>query len=239
MEIEDIVSYVANPINQEYFKKLFLTMRKSLLSNLVISNRKAGEYFIHAGDSCKNIYILLNGEVRLLYELPAGINYSFDKIESPAFLGETETFSECPYYRASVICHTTCSYVVLTKLQFLDWMKSSNDALFIMITSITKKMAGQTKKDRTFLFSSGENRLIYLLLDYFEQNRKTNICKINISREKLAESSCLSIKTVGRCIANLKKHKLISQTGRTIYISREQAALLEEQLYNNSIIPSS
>lgn len=213
---------ISSKSNKQFFEDLFKTMPSAIAETCITCNGQKTKYLIRTGDACNMVYVLLKGKVRVCFELPNGINYTIAIFNAPSFLGETETFSGFPCFRASVIFETDCTYIAIPRAQFIKWMKTSSDALFTITTSITRKIAKQATRDRTFLFSSGESRLAYQFTQYYEISSKNDICKLNIQRSQLADEICLSVKTVNRCISKLKENNLICQKGRTITITKAQ-----------------
>jgi CRP/FNR family cyclic AMP-dependent transcriptional regulator len=220
--ISNVLNVVSSKKDQQFFIDLFKTMPSHLMADCRICSAGQGTTLIYAGDPCETVFILVSGTIKITSEFLNGIIYSFAKVYAPSFLGETESFSGFSYYRATVACETDCHYVAMSKNQFIKWMKSSNDALFTITTSITKKIAQQSARDRTFLFSSGESRLAYQFTQNYENNAQNDVCRIKIPRYQLADEICLSIKTVNRCIAKLREKNFFTQEGRVIIINKEQ-----------------
>lgn len=224
--LNNALQSVTGKEHRKFYGELFGTMDRATADRCKLLAYKKGMCIIKTGDPCASVWFLMSGVAGVTYELASGIFYSFAKFEVPSLLGEMEAFSGHPVYRATVVCETDCVFVTLPTESFLRWMKESNTALFTLMTYLTKKIAAQTVRDRSFLFSGGEKRLIFQLIQYYENNQKNGVCVLRVQRYRLADEICASIKTVNRCILKLKEKGMITQKGRTISIAKEQYELL-------------
>ena len=220
--IERALENITSKNVTSYITQLMAHMPDYLMERCSIRSVKPGSYLVQSGDTCRTVYILISGVVKIFYEMKNGIIYSFDKLEPPQLLGETESFSQFPYYRATVVCDTACKFIAIRKSDFLDWMKVDNEALYMLTVNITKKITKQTARDRSFLYYSGINKLAFQLSQYYEESSSNDICILKIPRYQLADETCMSIKTVNRCISKLKENGLITQNSRFISIDKKQ-----------------
>ncbi|NCB94053.1 MAG: Crp/Fnr family transcriptional regulator [Clostridia bacterium] len=229
MDITTLKNYVTKDTEHTYFLQILENMPPEIARGITISTAPADTILAYAGEDFKTVYILLEGIIKLSYELNTEFIYSFASIRPFNILGETESFTNHPTYKASLICHTQCSYIAMPKNQFLTWMHSDINSLYHMTEHIAHKYTHQVRQDRTLLSATGEERFIYLLVKYFYANHIGGTCTISAPKEQLADEICVSIKTISRCIAKMKKDGLISSKGHNIVITRAQAESLEDQ----------
>lgn len=205
------------------------TMPDDILNTLALSFGQPDSVLAYSGDDFRHIYILLDGKMRLSYELNTEFTYTFAIIEGVSILGETETFTQYPVYKSTITCENSCKYLVIPKAVFLSWMKKDNFALLTLTSMIAEKYSTQVKQDRTYLSASSEDRFIYLMVKYFESIAEDGICTITTPKEYLADEICVSNKTISRNIAKLKNEGLLTTKGHNIIISQKQYdKILEE-----------
>lgn len=222
MTKDDLIKSISNENSNPELKEVLINMPNEILSQLILTYGQPDTVLAHTGDDFKNIYILLDGHISLSYELNTEFTYNFAIIHPVNILGETETFTNYPYYKATVKCLDTCKYLVISKAMFISWMKKDNRALLCMTKYIAQKYTEQVRQDRTYLSASGENRFIYLITKYYESIAINNICTITTPKELLAEEICVSLKTISRNISALKKDGLLTTKGHNIIINRHQ-----------------
>ncbi len=204
-------------------------MPDDILNTLALSFGQPGSVLAYSGDDFRHIYILLDGKMRLSYELNTEFTYTFAIAEGVSILGETETFTQYPVYKSTIACENTCKYLVIPKAVFLSWMKKDNHALFTLTSMIAEKYSTQVKQDRTYLSASSEDRFIYLMVKYYESIAENGVCTITTPKEYLADEICVSNKTISRNIAKLKSEGLLTTQGHHIIISQKQYDKIMEE----------
>lgn len=229
MEQNNFLSNIAKNAENKNLLKLLETIPADISRVLSVSTAQPDTVLAYAGDDFTTVYILLSGTIRLSYELNSEFSYEFASIKPLNILGETECFTNHPIYKASLICHTKCRYISMTKALFLSWMKNDSNALYCMTEYIAQKYTNQVRQDRILLSATGENRFIYLLFKYYNLHAIDGCCNITHPKESLADEICVSVKTISRCIAKLKEEKLISTKGHNLVITEPQyQALLKK-----------
>lgn len=228
MTLSDLTIYFNKHPECKDVIALLKTIPEDILSRLVVSTSEPGTVLAYAGDNFHSVYIFLDGELKLSYELSDEFVYTFATLNAICFLGETETFTDHPVYKATISCHNICKYIVIPKSLFLNWIKRDVDTLYQMTSYFARKYTGQVRQDRTFLSASGEDRFIYLLLRYYDTSAKNGICHITTPKEALADEVCVSLKTISRCIASLKQNNLISTEGHHIVMNETQYNHLQD-----------
>jgi CRP-like cAMP-binding protein len=211
-------------------------MPDDILNTLALSFGQPDSVLAYSGDDFRHIYILLDGKMRLSYELNTEFTYTFAIVEDISILGETETFTQYPVYKSTITCATSCKYLVIPKAVFLSWMKKDNIALLTLTSMIAKKYSMQVRQDRTYLSASSEDRFIYLMIKYYESIAEDGVCTITTPKEYLADEICVSNKTISRNIAKLKSEGLLTTKGHHIIIRQEQYdRILKEHAGNQKI----
>ncbi|MDR3590994.1 MAG: Crp/Fnr family transcriptional regulator [Negativicutes bacterium] len=217
-----------NAGTRQWLSELLDLMPEELLQKCRLSERHKETPVIRMGEAADAVYLLIDGEVRIVKELPSGIVYSFAKLPAPGILGENEVLADFPYYRATVMCETGCVFVYLSKNDFLSWMKKSPAALYKVTVQIITKNASQVSRDRAFLFATGENRLAYLFANYYENKAEDGVCELKIPRCQLADEIGFCVKTVDRCISKFRKLGMLGRRGMKITITGKQYMMLRD-----------
>lgn len=229
MKKETLLTYLPENAENPKLIEIIKNIPTDILNNLEVSTADPETVLAYAGDDFQNLYILLDGSIKLSYELNTEFIYTFAVVNAVNIFGETEIFTEYPYYKSTLICATKCHYIVISKALFLTWVKKDNAALFCLASHIAGKYTEQVRQDRIFLSAAGEDRFIYLLAKYYKALNQKGICQINTPKEMLADEICVSNKTISRSIAKLKKEGLISTQGHNIIITTKQYEMLLEK----------
>ncbi len=229
MTREDLMRAIPTTAQDSPVARILLTIPDEILNTLVLSFGQPDTVLAYAGDDFKNLYLLLDGKMSLSYEVNAEFTYSFAVLEAVSILGETETFTQHPYYKTTITCATSCKYLVVPKAVFLSWMRKDNAALLKLTAMIAEKYSTQVRQDRTYLSASSEDRFIYLMVKYYDSISEAGTCTIKTPKEYLAEEICVSIKTISRNIAKLKKEGLLSTNGHHLVISPNQYRRIKQE----------
>jgi len=229
MEFEKLLSYIPADAENRYLLDILKTIPPDIARVLSVSTAETGTVLAYAGNEFNTVYLLLSGVIHLSFTLNSEFIYVFASIKAINILGETESFTHHPIYKASVVCHTKCQYIAMSKDLFLNWMKSDPSALYRMTEHIAGKYSNQVRQDRILLSASGENRFIYLLIKYYHIHSEDGVCKISTPKENLADEICVSVKTISRCIAKLKEERLISTRGHDLVLTQSQFEELDRR----------
>lgn len=225
--MKKLINEIKDVKSRQWLSGLLQSMPAGVLENCRLLYRKKETTIMQVGDMAESAYLLIEGEVKIMNELPNGVVYSFGKLYAPGILGENELLANFPCYRGTVVCETDCKFIYLSKGDFLLWLRKSPEALYQITVEIIKRNASQVSHDRAFLFSTGEDRLAYLLARYYEVKAENDVCILKIPRSQLADEIGFCVKTVDRCIRKIKKSGLINQRGMKITITKEQYLMLQ------------
>jgi CRP/FNR family transcriptional regulator, cyclic AMP receptor protein len=226
--IKKLIAGAKEDVVREWISYMMQCMPAELRQKCQLVHRNKGKALMRVGDAAESVFLLIDGEVKIMNELPRGIIYVLGVLHAPGILGENEVLVNFPHYRGTVVCETECTFIYLSKADFLAWMKKSPEALYKVTVQIIEKNSSQVARDRIFLFSTGEKRLAYLLSRYYEGKAENGVCTLSIARRKLADEIGFCIKTIDRCIGKFKSLEMVSQQGMKIIITRAQYMMLRE-----------
>ncbi len=222
MTHEQLLSYIPEDQLDTPFVRVLANMPEDIISSMVATTAEPETVLAYAGDEFRNLYLLLNGTLKLSYELNMEFVYTFAFVDAVNILGETESFTHYPEFKATITCATRCQYIVLSRGVFLRWMKTDNDAIYYMATHVAQKYTTQVRQDRALLSASGEDRFLYLLVKYYDSLCRNGVCQIDTPKEQLADEICVSKKTISRSISKLKNQNLLTVSGHSLIVNKEQ-----------------
>lgn len=229
--MEDIFSIIqtAPEPQQQFLQQLFQSIPISSRSCRIVK-MKAEVKFITANSPCDEIWILIDGTVKGMEEHISGDVYTFSQFHAPELFGEMEALSGMATYKATIVTSTDCRFVVFPLEKYLNWIRHDAESLFLRTRMLMKNFLEQTKKERTFLFLSGLDRLMVFLTKYYRKYAKDNFCTIKMNRQQIADELGYSTKTVNRSIKKLLEKEAISKSGGKITISKQQYDRLVKEM---------
>ena len=143
MTKEELMRSIPSEAQNAPLAGILKTMPDDILNTLALSFGQPDSVLAYSGDDFRHIYILLDGKMRLSYELNTEFTYTFAIVEGVSILGETETFTQYPIYKSTITCENSCKYLVIPKAVFLSWMKKDNIALLTLTSMIAEKYSTQ------------------------------------------------------------------------------------------------
>lgn len=181
-----------------------------------------GEILVRMQDAATHVYLLLEGEIKVMNQQPSGAVYAFADFTPPSLFGEFEAFADCPTYRGTLTCVTRCTLGVMTCEEYLTWMKSDPKALFERTRKITRQLVEQAGAERSFLFYSGTDRLIAYLCGVCKTPEADGSYRVSVTRQQIADETGFSVKTIQRGLGTLRERGLVDFEGRKLKITTNQ-----------------
>ena len=212
---------------RSYFTELFRNLPAGMETMIAPRGMKAGEILARRRDEASTVYLLLEGRVRVLDEHYSGEVYAFAEFDAPSLFGEFEAFAGCERYRATLACATDCAFFSLPAAAFLEWMRRDQHALFMRTVQITKKLLGQASSERRFRFASAQDRLVLYLTEAYRAGERRGVCRLDATRQEIADETGYCLKTVQRCLIALKRRGLLSAEGARIVMDAGQYRRLD------------
>lgn len=202
-----------------WMTRILSTMPEEFLSKATCQRCEKGARLLRAGDSAECVFFLLSGRVSSINEQINGLQYNFASFQSPAVFGEFEAFSGYAIYRSTLICETECQLLSLPRELYLMWMQEDAAVLFERTCAITADLLAQARREREFLFCSGEERLAV----YLAARCRLNPCieggyLLLCSLQQMADGIGCSVRTVQRSLACLAEKGLVQRSGHRIFI---------------------
>ncbi|WP_312641472.1 Crp/Fnr family transcriptional regulator [Hydrogenoanaerobacterium sp.] len=208
--------------------ELIKNMPEPIEEKVRIIKKSAGDILVRMQDTAKNVYILLEGDIKAMNQQVSGAVYVFATFSAPSLFGEFEAFSQCSYYRGTLTCVTKCTLAVMPTEAYLNWMRKDHEALFQRTQQITKQLVDQAGSERNFLFFTGKDRLVAFLISCYQKTQVNGMCHIKVTRQQIADETGFCVKTVQRGLNQLKRKGMLTFDRREIVINQEQYRQLDE-----------
>lgn len=110
-------------------------MTDAIISNLKEVTIKKGEYIFHAGDSPKNIYIILEGRVECYFD-----NKKVHEFSQGLSLAEAAVIG-IQKFKSDAIAAEDCELLVLSKMKLLELFENDKEVFSLLILNIARELA--------------------------------------------------------------------------------------------------
>ena len=110
-------------------------MTDAIISNLNEVTIKKGDYIFHAGDSPKNIYIILEGRVECYFD-----NKKVHEFSQGLSLAEAAVIG-IQKFKSDAIAAEDCELLVLSKMKLLELFETNKEVFSLLILNIARELA--------------------------------------------------------------------------------------------------
>ncbi|MFA9375814.1 MAG: Crp/Fnr family transcriptional regulator [Lachnotalea sp.] len=191
-----------------------------------------GKVLIQENDPADTVFILVKGMVKATDYRTFEFAYDYTWFYPIEVFGAMEFLMELEQYKTTLITVTNCTFLKISRDQFEKWMIGDIHAVLMQTKAMGVYLLEQARKDRLFLFCQGEDRLSLLLLRLYKQGNVNGVVEISLTRNDLARSTGLSVRTINRAITKFIEHQILSKSGRKLIINEEQNRKLKEMIEN-------
>ena len=192
------------------------------------------QVFVEENKTVDSVYFLVSGIVKAVDYRIFGIAYDYMWFYPVKSFGAMEILLDMEMYRTTLMTVTPCRMLTVSKGIYEKWLRGDIQALSMEIKSIGCYLLDQSRKERTFLFVQGVDRVYFLFTQLYEQMEENGLCIIRLTRQELADRCGLSVKTVNRAVERMQREGCIGRRGNRIVIHSEQ--YLQMKGYLSSII---
>lgn len=191
-----------------------------------------GKVFIQENDPVDTVFILVKGMVKATDYRTYEFAYDFTWFYPVEVFGAMEFLMDLEQYKTTLNTVTNCTFLKISRDQFEKWMVGDIHALLMQTKAMSVYLLDQARKDRLFLFSQGEDRLSILLQRLYKQGNVNGIAEITLTRNDLARSTGLSVRTINRTVTKFLERQILSKNGRKLMIDEEQYKKLKKLIEN-------
>ncbi len=196
--------------SEEYLLELFKD------TNYVIKTYSKNDIIAMEGDTCTSIGLILKGSIDIKRTLGSKVIH-VSSFEMGHIFGEVIAFSDVNLYPATVVSSSSSKIMFISKSNFIEFCTSHQDFLEMFLNDLSNKIFVLNKSITNLTFSSIRQKICnFLFTEYKLQNSK-NI-KLNMTKEKIAESLGITRPSLSRELINMKDMGLIDYSRSHIKI---------------------
>ena len=185
-------------------------------TNYIIKKYSKNDIIAIEGDTCTSVGLVLEGNVDIKRVLGTKTIHvsSFGKGH---IFGEVIAFSDINLYPATVISSSDSEVMFLNKNDFIKFCTSNEEFLGKFLNDLTNKIFVLNKSISNLTFNSIRQKICNFLDNEYKVQKTKNI-KLNMTKEKLAESLGITRPSLSRELINMKEDNLIDYSRNYIKI---------------------
>ncbi len=168
------------------------------------------------GDICTSIGLVLDGNVDIKRTLGNKVIHVSSFSKGDVF-GEVIAFSDINLYPATVIASSSCEIMFISKNDFIKFCTCNEEFLSMFLNTLTNKIFLLNNSITNLTFSSIRQKICNFLINEHKIQKSKNI-KLNMTKEKLAESLGTTRPSLSRELINMKELGLIDYSRSHILI---------------------
>lgn len=194
----------------------------------VVRDMPAGSVVFTAGETCRGLYIVESGRVRIYRLSPDGREQVLH-IEGPGRpVAELPLFDGGAYPASAVTLEPT-TLVFLPRADFEHLYRTNPDAAHAIILGLGKRLRHLVQLTQTLAFRDVAARLAMLLAGYAERAGTPTDAGIELTLDRTQEELALEIgaarESVSRALKQLQKRGLVAQLERDRFLIPDLARL--------------
>ncbi len=179
-----------------------------------------GAPIIFEGDFGNTIYFLIEGEVNVVTYNESGKEIILATLKALNFFGEISLFDE-RNRTATIVSHTKCKVVELSKQDFFDFIKKENEIFFILMVEMANRLRKANRKIYVLSLNRAQDRVRCYLKDKYVEYLTMKKPFILPSHFEIAKELGLTRETVTKILGEFKDKGIISATKGEITIKEE------------------
>ena len=168
------------------------------------------------GDICTSIGLVLDGNVDIKRTLGSKVIHVTSFSVGGVF-GEVIAFSDINIYPATVVASSSCEIMFINKNDFIKFCTCNEEFLSMFLNTLTNKIFLLNNSITNLTFSNIRQKICYFLINEYKIQKSKNI-KLNMTKEKLAESLGTTRPSLSRELINMKELGLIDYSRSHILI---------------------
>lgn len=170
-----------------------------------------GHVLFCEGDQAHFYYQVVEGKIKMCNCNEEGKEFIQGIFEPGQSFGEPPLFDNDPY-PASAVADTPSTVIRLRKEQFLSLLKENFDIHFCFTQTLAKRLRFKSMISKE-ISSYGPTHRITALLNDYKKNlglRNDQYCKIELTRQQIADMTGLRVETVIRSIKLLEANGVLT-----------------------------
>lgn len=215
-----------SPSVRDYIDALPAELKK----NGAIITIDKGSILVFRGDTLKFAYIILKGELGIVYDAKEGKSHLFNSLTPFKIISDIEVLADESQYCSTVIAEKD-SVLFCIPIQVFRHCMQTNSVFFQQVTRTFASCAYHISMKRGFqAYGSAAHKLaIHLLMAAMTQPpTESQPFWIEKTRQTLAEELELSVKTINRCVDTLKEDGYLTVLHRKLCIQKSHYDRMRE-----------
>jgi len=216
MELEKIITIIEN-VN------LFKGMEKDRVKVIIektayqVKSYEKGTFLAHEGDRCERVGIVLEGQIELRKEFPAGHYMTLTYLDVSSVFGEVIIFAKMSPYPATLIALSKCEILYLSREDLMMLIEDCEDILRNFMSVLSNKIIMLNKRIAILSFKTIEEKVASYLLEAYKRSDQSTF-NIPLKRNELAGYLNIPRPSLSRTMGKMKKEGLIDFYQNTIKI---------------------
>jgi len=182
---------------------------------------KKGEIIYKEGDKPNGLICLSTGKVKVI-KAGVGGRFQIIRMTKPmGFIGYRALFA-CDNYISSAVAIEDSNICIIDKEALFSVIKSNGELALAMLNEIASELGFSNERTVTLTQKHIRGRLaesLLFLIDTFGFEDKSEIIKVYLSREDIANLSNMTTSNAIRTLSNFASENVISIDGRKIKIN--------------------
>ncbi len=229
MDFIDSIKYIIPQNQLNFLESLFKGCPKRVLDSISIHSYKKNQLLINTSDKNHYVFILLKGRLQAIEEKICSKPYTFTELEAVDIVGDFELFAETDEYLVTLMTIEESVALRIPSTQYLNWMHSDNNALFLRTQMLMRQLSIQTQLQRQYLFVDNKTKFLLALRNECEKQESYPFI-LKDTRESLASKVGCSVRTLNRVILSLQKENILSINHGKILINEFHHNKLESSI---------
>ena len=215
---------------QQQLEEYFVTAPQWLFEAFKIEYMEKGYSFVKEKTPVDKVYFIAKGVIKATDYRVVGMAYDFMKFAGTYAMGGMEVLMDLEYYRTTLETVTPCIMITIPVNLFKKWLETDLKAMKQEAKAVVSYLNNEARQGRAFLLLEGVQRLKLLLVQYYEIYQLNGVYETTDTRQKLAEESGLSEKTVNRAVKKLQEEGRIGRRGSRITVDESQYLEMKKEV---------
>ena len=178
---------------------------------------------ISEGDETSSLYIILSGKVRVFGSDEKSKEVTLLVQEAGSYFGELALLSDEPRSATvQALEQTVCG--VISKVDFINWLKSHPDVAISLLGVLSEKIRFLTEKVKQMALSNVYERTIKVLQDIASKEGDTYVIHNRPTQQELANMVGSSREMINKIMKELTKGGYIAIEDKTLRIQNKPPA---------------
>jgi CRP-like cAMP-binding protein len=190
------------------------------LSNITIREYPSGHSIALESEASNNLGIVLEGKILVKAYTLSGSNFTLNILDEGSYFGDILMFSDqINCFPGSLITQGKTKVALIPNNIFKKFLFNDNDLLKNFLRVLSNTANELSCKNKMLSQDSVRDKILYFLLQK-KRNQKSNIIKIGMTKEELANQLFIQRPSLSRELSRMKSEGIIDYDRHTITIKK-------------------